>query len=133
MSGRKAYTLLADVNRHLEIFPQNREILGYHGGPVQEGDTWVTTSNFMGREVATNYTMKEVKPPSRLVFGQSSSSAEGQITWEFRAIKGGTRITTTGEGDPKGFFATVASQLLKSTAQNQMRDNLIRAKGVLEA
>lgn len=128
-----AFALLADINRHLDIFSQNKEIRDFHGGPVQEGDSWVIVSSFMGREVVTTYTMKEVIPNSKLVFGQSSSSAEGQIAWEFEAIDGGTRITTTGEGDPKGFFATVASQLLRSTAENQLRGDMATVKGILEA
>jgi len=132
-SVEDAFNLVADVKNHIEIFGQNREIIDHHGGPVKEGDTWTAVSSFMGREIKSTYTMAEITPPHRLVYKSSSSSADGKMTWTFEAAEGGTRISNYAEGEPKGFFGSVAAPLLKGNVEKMMREDMDRIKAMLEA
>lgn len=100
----KAFALMADVPRHPEIFTINQGIRNYHGGPVQEGDTWVSEGKFRGQETVTHYTMAEYEEPTHLHFKMESPSGDGSISWNFTAVEDGTQVEQFVEGEPKGFF-----------------------------
>ena len=131
-SPEEAFALMADINKHLEIFSMNREIRDYHGGPVREGDTWQIRSSFMGRDTVTKYTLSEYAEPNRLVFESRSASGDGVITWEFAPVAGGTQVTQHAVGEPKGFLAGVAGVLLKGNLENQLRADGERFKALVE-
>lgn len=128
----KAFALMADVNKHPQIFTINKGIRNYHGGPVQEGDTWDSVGKFMGQETVTHYTMAEYEEPTHLYFTTESASGDGSITWNFTAVENGTQVEQIAEGEPKGFFATLAAPLLKGNLQKQLLEDGENFKRLVE-
>ncbi len=128
----EAFAFMADVNNHLRVFTSNKEVLNYHGGPVKQGDRWTVISTFMGREIETEFTMAEYTSPNRLVYESTSSAATGRMVWRFEPVEGGTRITHAAEGEAKGFFAAVASPILKSNLKKMMENSLTQLRTLLD-
>lgn len=129
----KAFALMADVNQHPQIFTINQGIRNYHGGPVQQGDTWESVGKFMGQETITHYTMAEYEAPTHLHYKTTSSSGDGSITWNFTAVEGGTQVEQLAEGEPKGFFASLAAPLLKGNLQKQLLEDGENFKRLVES
>lgn len=132
-SVQDAFDLLVNVNRHTELFTNTLEVRGYHGGQLSRGDRWVSVGSFMRRDIETHYRVLELTPPEKLTLESISSSAKGTATWTFEAVEGGTKITVETEGEPKGFFASVASSLLRNSFEKLLRDNMENIKAILES
>lgn len=128
----RAFALMADVNEHPRIFSINHGIRNYHGGPVQVGDTWESVGKFMGQETVTQYTMAEYEAPTHLLYKTASSSGDGSITWNFKEVEGGTQVEQIAEGQPKGFFASLAAPLLKGNLQKQLVEDGDNFKRLVE-
>lgn len=113
--------------------PNLREVRDYHGGQLQVGDTWTLITEFMGREVESAYTATGIESPNLIMYESTSDSADIAIQWRFEPTETGTHVTYHSEGTPKGFFATLAWNLVKGKYDDFIRTVLQGLKTELES
>ena len=70
------YDFLTVISNHIEISTVGREFRDHHGGQVQVGDQWVLVTDFMGREIVSDYECLALDAPTKLVFETTSDSAD---------------------------------------------------------
>ena len=127
------FDLIANSAKLAPLADNFKEIRNHPGGLAQVGDEWVVVSRFMGRDIEAQYTCLESDPPTNFVVRNESPSAEIHITWTLEPIDGGTRVTFHSDGEPKGFFATIALAVVKGNYDKVVRDLLQNLKSTLEA
>ena len=80
----------------------------------------------MGREIISENRVVELNAPNLFRYASTSNAAETETRWEIQAVDGGTLITHNGGGEVKGFFATLATSLLKSNVNEMYRSDMER-------
>jgi carbon monoxide dehydrogenase subunit G len=121
----EVFAYLTNADNFSEIGGGTEEIRG-HSGPVSEGDTWQSVGKFMGREIKSDSRAVELKAPNVFRYESTSNAAETETRWEVRAVDDGTLIKHNGGGEVKGFFATLASSLLKSNVNKMYKSDMER-------
>ena len=132
-SPEDVYELVANPQLQFKFNPNFREVRDHHGGQLQVGDTWTLVTEFMGREIVSNYTALEIEAPNYFVYESTSDSADIQSKWAFEPTDAGTRVIFHSEGTPKGFFASLALNLVKGKYDEFVRTVLQGLKTELEA
>ncbi|MCB9458571.1 MAG: SRPBCC family protein [Anaerolineaceae bacterium] len=127
-----AFDFIADPKKQADMNPSAREIRDFQGGQPKVGDHWTVIFDFMGREIISTYTLIESSPPLRLIYTHTSNSADIRIVWTFESALIGTRVTYYSNGQPKGFFSTLALNLVKGNFDSNVRNSLITLKNHLE-
>ena len=129
----EAFAFVSSPENSVKTSPTIKEIREFHGGQAQVGDQWLVVNDFMGREIISNVKLLESDPPTKLVYDNNSDSADIHVQWTFEAIDGGTRVTFHSEGEPKGFFASLALNIVKGKFDESVRTSLQNIKSALEA
>ena len=128
-----AFAFIADPKKQVAINPSAQEIRDFNGEQPKVGEQWTVVLNFMGREIISTYTLLESIAPSRLIFTHESSSADIRIIWTFESARVGTRVTYYSNGQPKGFFTSLALNLVKGNFDNNVHESLRAMKARLES
>jgi hypothetical protein len=89
------------------------------------GSKYTEVRKFMGQEMRSTVELTEFVPNSRY----AGKVIKGPVPYEFiitlESVDGGTRMTTSVDGEPKGFFKLaenmVAGQLEKSMVEDQQK------------
>lgn len=127
-----AFAFTADPKTQVEINPSVREIRDLNGEQPKVGEQWTVVLDFMGRKIISTYTLVESHAPSRLVYTHTSNSADIRIVWSFEPAIVGTRVRYYSNGQPKGFFTTLALNLVKGNFDNNVHESLRTMKAQLE-
>lgn len=61
------------------------------------------------------------------------TDGDRSITWNFTAVEGGTQVEQFAEGEPKGFFASLAAPLLQGNLQKQLLQDGENFKRLVES
>jgi uncharacterized membrane protein len=128
------YRYMNDVEREPEWQPNLREAEQLPPGPVAVGSRRRYVSDFMGRTVENSYVVRALEPNRRLVLEATRDSAleaTSEVTWE--PIAGGTRVTMSVDGRPRGALRLIPRALLERTFERELRATLERLKRVLES
>lgn len=126
------YALVSDPSQTSPLSPNFIETT-YGGGEMQAGDQWTFTSTFMGREITSDIECIETSSPSLVKTKLSSDSADIDVQWILEPLDGGTQLTYYSEGQPKGFFAGIAANMVKGTFEKSIRQFLENIKSHLES
>jgi uncharacterized protein YndB with AHSA1/START domain len=96
------------------------------------GSQFTEVRRFMGQEMRTTLELTEFVPNARWAAKVVKGPVPYEVVMTYKAVNGGTKVTTSVDGEPKGFFklaeGMVASQLEKSIAEDEQR-----LKEILEA
>jgi len=131
---REVYEYMDDVSREGEWQPNLRAAHQDPPGPSRVGTKKRYVSEFLGREVENTYVVLEVEPGRRLVSETTRDSAAGlrtEVLWE--ADGGGTRVTMSVEGRPRGFLRLTPRTVLEAAYRKELSSSLRRLKERLEA
>ncbi len=101
-------------------------------GPLGKGSTAVEVIRFLGRRMEIEFLITEYEPDRKW----SAKSTGGPISFEqtvtYEPVDGGARLTTTVEGDAKGFFK-LADPILARMVKRLTEADLGNLKDLLEA
>lgn len=128
-----AFAFTADPKTQVDINPSVREVRDLENGQPRVGDQWTVVLDFMGREIISTYTLVESHAHSRLVYTHTSNSADIRIVWMFEPAIVGTRVRYYSNGQPKGFFTTLALNLVKGNFDKGVHESLRTMKARLES
>lgn len=89
------------------------------------GSQFTEVRRFMGQEMRTTLELTEFVPNARWSAKVVKGPVPYDVSLTFEPVDGGTRVTTSVDGEPKGFFklaeGMVASQLEKNIAEDEQR------------
>ena len=96
------------------------------------GSQFTEVRKFMGQEMHTTLELTEFVPNARWTAKVVKGPVPYEVNMTFQPVEGGTKVTTSVDGEPKGFFklaeGMVAGQLEKSLAEDEQK-----LKEILEA
>lgn len=101
-------------------------------GPIGVGSTARLVSTFLGRRVENDAVITEFEPNRRVTMETTTGPfpIRGSLTVE--PVEGGTRLDTTFEVEPGGFFK-LADPLVTRMAKRQFESDLANLKDLMEA
>ena len=129
----EVFAYMNDVARETEWQPQLIEAEQIPPGPAAVGTRRRYVSEFMGKRVENVYVVKTYEPNRELVLEttpDSTLSATSRVAWT--TIPGGTRVTMSVDGAPKGALRFLPRTLLESTFERELEAALARLKTLLE-
>jgi carbon monoxide dehydrogenase subunit G len=101
-------------------------------GPVGVGSTLRTVDRFLGRDVETTSEITMWDPPDKYAFQTVGGSFPAEYTLEFESIEEGTKLTSRGEIEFRGFLKVVELFLSKQI-ENQAQSDFDTLKRLLES
>ena len=101
--------------------------------PLAVGSQLAFRAEFMKRELAYTYEIRELRPGERLVMATSAGPfpMETSYGWEDTGT-GGTRMTLRNRGEPAG-FSKIAAPVLAAAMRRANRKDLQRLRQILES
>jgi uncharacterized membrane protein len=127
------FSYMNDIAREPEWQPQLREAEQLPPGPAAVGSRRRYASDFMGRIVRNTYVIRIWEPNRRIVLEttpDSAVAATSEIRWE--AVAGGTRVTMSVDGAPKGRLKLLPRRLVEAAFKRELETALARLKERLE-
>ena len=123
---------VADPDNATEWYENIKSIRWESPPPAAVGSRVAFVAQFLGRQLAYTYEVREMVPGERLVMGTSQGPfpMETTYTWEDTS-SGGTKMTLRNRGEPSG-FSKVAAPMLATAMRRANRKDLTRLKAVLE-
>jgi len=101
-------------------------------GPTGVGTTYRGVITFLGRRLEWTSEVTEFEPYRRTKQKITAGPLSLEQTFILEPVKGGTRLTIIGEGEPRGVFR-LADPIVVRMFQRDMEGNLARLKDILEA
>ncbi len=93
-----------------------------HDGTQGVGSQYTEVRKFMGREMRTKLEVTQLEENKRWAAKTLTGPVPYEVTVTYEAVEGGTKMTTTVEAEPGGFFklagGAVAKQLEKSMKED---------------
>lgn len=101
-------------------------------GPIGVGTTARVVGKFLGRRIESESVVTEFEPNRKYTWESKSGPFPFNGSTTVDQIEGGTRVNTTVEVEPGGFFK-LAEPLLMSMAKRQFQSDLENLKDLMEA
>ena len=101
-------------------------------GPIGVGTTARFVGKFLGRRIESESEVTEFEPNRKYSWQSKSGPFPIKASTTFEQIEGGTRVNTTAEAEPGGFFK-LAEPLIVSMGKRQFQSDLDNLKDLMEA
>ena len=101
-------------------------------GPIGVGTTARFVGKFLGRRIESESEVTEFEPNRKYSWQSKSGPFPIKASTTFEQIEGGTRVNTTAEADPGGFFK-LAEPLIMSMGKRQFQNDLDNLRDLMEA
>jgi uncharacterized membrane protein len=101
-------------------------------GPLRKGSEMEHDLHFLGKNFTSRIEVTEYEENARMGFRSTAGPIELDTVQAMEPSAGGTLVTQTVTGDPRGFFK-VAEPVLESIVRRQMRTSLENLKDLIEA
>ncbi len=101
-------------------------------GPIGVGTTARYVGTFLGRRIESESEITEFEANRKYSWQSKSGPFPIQASTTFEPAEGGTRVSTTIEAEPGGFFK-LAEPLIVSIAKRQFQGDLDNLKALMEA
>ena len=101
-------------------------------GPIGVGTTARFVGKFLGRRIESASEVTEFEPNRKYSWQSKSGPFPLKASTTFEQIEGGTRVNTTAEGEPGGFFK-LAEPLIVSMGKRQFQSDLDNLRDLMEA
>lgn len=99
--------------------------------PVRVGSQMDFVARFLGRRIAYTYQVTELVPDRRLVMETAQGPFPMRTTYTWEPVEGGTRMTLSNAGEPRG-FARLGAPVLERAMRRATSKDLARLKALLE-
>ena len=100
-------------------------------GPMGVGAQVLEVRKFMGRHMESTLEVTAYEPNKKYAVKVASGPIQFDLSAMFETVGDGTKISTSGQGEPGGFFK-LAEGLVKKQLQSQVEGDMGRLKKVLE-
>ncbi len=101
-------------------------------GPANTvGSRYTEVRKFLGQEMKTTMEITAITPNSKWVAKVIKGPVPYEVTMTFESVPEGTKLTTTVEGEPKGFFK-LAEGMVASTLSKSLEEDGNHLKALLE-
>jgi uncharacterized membrane protein len=101
--------------------------------PITIGSRMAFVAQFMGRELAYTYEIRELEPGQRLMMSTAEGPFPMETSYQWEAIDDTTtRMSLRNRGNPSGFSGLMAPLTAKMMRGANEKD-LVMLKGILEA
>jgi len=100
-------------------------------GPMGVGAQVLEVRKFMGRHMESNLEVTAFEPNKKYAVKVASGPIQFELSAMFETVGDGTKISTSGQGEPGGFFK-LAEGLVKKQLQSQVEGDMGRLKKLLE-
>jgi len=107
------------------------EAVRYPDPTPSVGTQYVEVRKFMGREMETTLEITALELNKKFAAKTIKGPVPFDVTVTFEAVAGGTKMTTTVEGEPGGFFKLAQGMVGKQLEKSLKEDNE-RLKTLLE-
>ena len=101
-------------------------------GPIGVGSTARLVSKFLGRRFENDAEITEFERNQRVAMRSTSGPVSVRGTLTVESVDGGTRVNTTFELEPGGFFK-LADPIVTRMAKRQFESDLANLKDLMEA
>jgi len=101
-------------------------------GSIGVGTTARFVGKFLGRRIESESEVTEFEPNRKYSWQSKSGPFPLKASTTFEQIEGGTRVNTTTEGEPGGFFK-LAEPLIVSMGKRQFQSDLDNLRDLMEA
>jgi len=101
-------------------------------GPIGVGTTARFVGKFLGRRIESESEVTEFEPNRKYSWKSKSGPFPIKASTTFEQIEGGTRVNTTAEAEPGGFFK-LAEPLIMSMGKRQFQNDLDSLRDLMEA
>jgi uncharacterized protein YndB with AHSA1/START domain len=101
-------------------------------GPLRKGTELEHVLQFLGKRFTSRLEVTEYEENHRMAFRTISGPIDLDSVQTMESVAGGTRVTQTAEGDPRGFFK-VAEGVLQKMVGRQLATSLGNLKDLVEA
>ena len=101
-------------------------------GAVGLGTRWREIRKFLNQRLEYEYEYVEYEPNRKITTRSKSGPFPLEFQSRFENVEGGTRIQSTIQGEPGGFFK-LAEPLLMSIVKRQLETALANLKDLMEA
>jgi carbon monoxide dehydrogenase subunit G len=112
--------------------PAMREIKPLSPGPVGPGSKFQVRSEMMGQKIEGVMEVVVLEPDKKFVIQMNNGPVKIEITFTFKTLANGTKLTLSAQGEPGGMFK-LAEGMLVNQIKGQMEQNLARLKKELES
>lgn len=102
-------------------------------GPTGKGSTGIETRRFMGAKQRAAFEIVEFDLPARFAFRNTSGPFELDRAYAFEPDGDGASVTFVFRMAPKAFPLTLLFPLIRGTVARQVRGNIERLRGLLDA
>lgn len=100
--------------------------------PLQKGSLLAFKAQFLGRELAYTYEVKEWIPDEKFVMATAEGPFPMETTYMWERIQdGATRMTLRNQGNPSG-FSKILAPIMKSAMRKANEKDLKLLKEILE-
>ena len=111
--------------------PAMREIRAITPGPVGVGTQYQVRNEMMGQKIEGVMQVIALEPGKKFVIQMKNGPVKVDITFTFKPLGNGTKLTLAVQGEPGGMFK-LAEGMLVNQIKGQMEQNLTRLKKELE-
>ncbi len=125
------FAALTDVASHTDWARGPHEIRDLSENPAQMGTTWQQVSKIVGKTLVATCRANIYEENRRFGFS-GDKPFPFQVVWGLEPASSGTQVTMTGQLEPGGFFK-IATPILSSSLESQMKADLLTLKALLEA
>lgn len=125
------FAVIADVPHHPDWAKGANKILNLSQQPVALGTTWTQMSRLVGRDLEAHVTVDVYEADRKFGF-EVDKPFPGHMVFVMEPAGTGTRVTSSMEGEPGGFFG-VAAPLVRKAIRDTMSTDLDVLKAKLEA
>ncbi len=101
-------------------------------GPIGVGTTGRFVGKFLGRRIETESEITEFEPNQKYSWQNKSGPFPFKGSMTLEQIEGGTRVNSTFEAEPGGFFK-LAEPLVVQMGKRQFQSDLDNLKDLMEA
>ena len=109
-----------------------REIKPLDPGPVGLGSKFQVRNEMLGRKIEGVMEVAAFEPGKKFAMKMNSGPVKVEITFTFKALGDGTKLTLAVQGDTGGMFK-LAEAVLANQVKGQMEQNFARLKKELES
>lgn len=131
-SPADVFALLTDIPRIPDLFKGFHAVRDYHGGVVNNGDTFTVVTTFMGREILNQYTVTKLVSPTTLAWDSVSPQAKTSSQFDIEATDEGSRLVLQVNGKPRGLVASIGMGMVEENLKEGIIEDLKNIRTILE-
>jgi len=127
----RVFAALADVATQTDWARGPEEIRSLSENPARLGTSWQQVGKIMGRTMVAECRVNAYEENRRFGFS-GDKPFPFRVAWDLEPASGGTKLSMGGQFEPGGFFK-IATPVLNSSMESQMKADLLTLKAKLEA